>query len=217
MRTPAPLDALPVARATVRALGKRLRAPLDFYETNADAVAALRARVRITGRVFEPCNGLSAISRHFADCVVRTNDIDPRKPADTHVDAAEARVLPGESVVTNTPFGAAAFPIVRNFVEQGAPCYFLELLSFLEPTFERGDWLQAHPPVGQIVLPRYSYTGDGKTFQVTCAWLLWNTAPLVPAIQIVSKGPPRAKPGDRGADVARGRSQGRKKARKKRG
>lgn len=212
MRTPAGPEALPAARASVRELGRRSRAPLDLYETNAAAVAALRARVKIEGRVFEPCNGLGAISRHFADCAVRTNDIDPRKPADLHVDAAKASVLPGETVVTNTPFGAAAFPIVRNFVEQGGPCCFLELLSFLEPTFQRGDWLAAHPPSGIIVLPRYSYTADGKTFQVTCAWILWNTGPLHPPIQVVSKGPPRPE----AVKKAAGRRRRKKKRRRRR-
>jgi hypothetical protein len=47
-------------------------------------------------------------------------------------------------------------------------------LSFLEPTRERGPWLAANPPDLVIVLPRISFTGDGKTDSVTCAWMIWD-------------------------------------------
>jgi hypothetical protein len=47
-------------------------------------------------------------------------------------------------------------------------------LSFLEPTFERQDLLIDNPPDAMIVLPRYSFTGDGKSDSVTCAWMVWG-------------------------------------------
>lgn len=47
-------------------------------------------------------------------------------------------------------------------------------LSYLEPTKDRGHWLNDHPPTQMIVLPRISFTGDGKTDSVTCAWMIWH-------------------------------------------
>jgi hypothetical protein len=47
-------------------------------------------------------------------------------------------------------------------------------LSYLEPVRNRGAWLAAHPPTGLIVLPRISFTGDGQTDTVTCAWMVWD-------------------------------------------
>jgi hypothetical protein len=47
-------------------------------------------------------------------------------------------------------------------------------LSYLEPTEDRGAWLNSHPPTDLIVLPRISFTGNGKTDSVTCAWIVWR-------------------------------------------
>ena len=54
---------------------------------------------------------------------------------------------------------------------------FLLRLSFLEPTLTRREFLRANPPKRVIVLPRISFTGDGRTDSVTCAWLIWTTGP----------------------------------------
>lgn len=184
------------------------RRHLDFYETNAFAVHALRKRVTISGTVIEHCNGLGAISRCFEDCVVITNDIDPEKPATYHGKAQdfclgeytppwqwhERQIMPW--VITNPPF-SDAFDIVRKSVEAGCPSCYLLRLSWVEPTRSpeekggRGFWLKAHPPEAMIVLPRYSFTGDGKTDSVTCARFCWNLPPGTlkgPAIQIAPEG-----------------------------
>lgn len=161
-----------------------MRRKLDFYETNEQAVRELTSRVNISGNVLEPCVGKGAIARWFPGC--RTNDIDPAMPADMHEDACTLRLGP-DWVVTNPPF-SSAFKILQNFYDQGSQCAFLLRLSFLEPTFERGPWLEGHPPDGLIVLPRYSFTGDGKTDSVTCAWMLWGLDKrLYPTVQIANK------------------------------
>lgn len=162
------------------------RRVLDAYYTGREAVASLRSRVLISGTVLEPCHGKGAITRCFPDCSVVTNDIDPACFADTCVDA---RVLTANGVdwtVTNPPF-SDAFEILQNFHRQRHRIAMLLRLSFLEPTVERAAWLAQNPPSGIIVLPRYSYTGNGKTDSVTSAWLLWNTPPLTPAIQIAAE------------------------------
>lgn len=188
------------------------RRQLDFYETGEAAVKALRKRVKISGTVIEPCNGLGAISRHFGDCVVITGDIDPEKTPMHVCDAREFRYeatvgsvtekwlqyqLIKPWVVTNPPF-SIFMPILKRPVELGLPTCFLLRLSALEPTTRdekdinrRGEWLAGRPPEGVIVLPRYSYTGDGKTDSVTSAWMCWNLPPSTwvgPPIQCAPEG-----------------------------
>lgn len=197
------------------------RRHLDFYETGAAAVRALRNRIKISGTVIEPCNGLGAISKMFPDCTVITGDIDPEKPADIHCDAREfqyeqfdALVPPAISVygrgvrvwnaehiqrpwvVTNPPFSIFV-PIVKRAVLRGNPACFLLRLSAAEPTRDpkdvnyRADFLKERPPEAMIVLPRYSYTADGKTDSVTSAWFCWNLpfgALTGPAIQVAPEG-----------------------------
>lgn len=186
-RTPlidAPLDVMRAAERTVRDLTPEVvdRADLDFYETNQELVDVLRAVVPISGVVYEPCNGLGAISRGFPDCRVITNDIDTAKPADSHVDAATYLYREPGTVVTNPPF-SGAFEILANARTQGLPCAFLLRLSFQEPTLERGEWLAKHPPDGSITCPRPSFSRDGNSDSVTVAWFLWGIK-IVPAIQV---------------------------------
>ena len=47
-------------------------------------------------------------------------------------------------------------------------------LSYAEPCLNRAEWLKAHPISHLIVLPRISFTGNGKTDNVTCAWFVWD-------------------------------------------
>lgn len=123
----------------------------------------------------EPCAGDGAITAEllpFFECL-QTSDIDPTRNVGSIGDARTLRVRPKDTVITNPPFNQA-IEIVRNFVEQRAMCAFLLRLSFLEPTEARGNWLAKNPPAGLIILPRISFTGDGKTDSVTCAWMVWN-------------------------------------------
>ena len=47
-------------------------------------------------------------------------------------------------------------------------------LSFLEPCHNRYAFLEKHPPTALYAVPRLSFTGDGKTDSVACAWFLWD-------------------------------------------
>ena len=152
----------------------------DFYPTPGRATEilikycpeVLRNEISM---VWEVCNGDGAISDILIwHRLVQTVDIDPAREPYIIADAKTLKVPQGDSVVTNPPF-LEAFEIVSNFVDQKrGPCAFLLRLSFLEPTDKRGEWLKNNPPNGMIVLPRISFTGDGKTDSVTCAWMLWN-------------------------------------------
>lgn len=174
-----------------------MRRKNDFYPTPSRATEILLEEVPqllYPSWVLEPCAGDGDISKVITtfDTHVVTADIDPDRNPDY---VRDARILDPYtlkpimkdrrcSVITNPPF-IVAFPIIKNFVERCLPSAFLLRLSFLEPTETRGDWLEENPPDKMIVLPRISFTGDGKTDSVTCAWMCWNVE--AEPIQIISK------------------------------
>lgn len=146
--------------------------------------------------IWEPCAGQGDIARVFErEHKVITSDIDPDMPCNFYADARSAKfddcspsyVAPGNLAIgTNPPF-LVAFPILKNLYSHNTPLALLLRMSFMEPTEERGDWLASHPPDGLIVLPRISFTGDGKTDSVTCAWHCWNVQPFKTIIVPKSK------------------------------
>lgn len=173
----------------------------DAYYTPDDAVRILHERRPLIGKpgevVCEPCVGGGAIAQPFRDrgCLVVTNDLVPTIEADTHNDAcsrptwdqlqtdARARLdgsgrqwdnrITLDWTVTNPPFVAAMEILQQAYAHSRLGVAFFLRLSFLEPTEDRGPWLAEHPPDELIVLPRISFTGDGATDSVTCAWMIW--------------------------------------------
>lgn len=162
-----------------------MRRENDFYPTPEFATRELLKRVKIGGNVLECCCGDGAISRVLPEgelpSTIFRNDIDVTLPADFHEDVSfeEAWHQIGKKtgfdwIVTNPPFNRAndIVPLAFEFAEVGIA--MLLRLSFLEPTEDRGAWLNKYPPTKLIVLPRISFTGDGKTDSVTCAWMVWK-------------------------------------------
>lgn len=158
------------------------RRPLDAYETPPHYVQALLDVIGApTGVVYEPCVGTGCISALLTDAVVFTNDIDPDVEADTHEDAATDGPAWGtlgfDWIITNPPFSLET-EILAQALRWGKNLAFLARLSFLEPVEDRVALLQAHPPTGLVVLPRYSFrlndAGKRATDSVTCCWLLWQ-------------------------------------------
>lgn len=159
------------------------RRPMDFYETSKEAVDALvehylKGNFGREARILEPCCGEDAITKALEDNgynSVLTNDADWGRMANYHYDARK-HTFSGDKisvVVTNPPFNQA-FDILKNLHPQVDAVALLLRLTFLEPTKDRGPWLAKNPPNKLIVLPRYSFTGDGKTDSVTCAWMIWD-------------------------------------------
>lgn len=179
-------------------MGEAVRRELDAYFTPDDASQVMVDRVNPYGCVFEPCVGDGHIARMLGCRATRvlTNDLDPKRSAMTHFDARDARAWRGfvkehgpiDWVVSNPPFKDAV-RIVQNacqFARVGV--VMLLRLSFLEPCEDRGEWLERNPPTTQIVVPRISFTGDGRTDSVTCAWFVWmRTEGAVGTISVVSK------------------------------
>jgi hypothetical protein len=176
----------------------------DFYPTPEWATLELLKHVSIRGTVFECCVGDGAIARPLATdrSFVYTGDIDPQWNPQVLGDANDREFwesasrlieadmdIPGiDWIVTNPPFNEAStiVPIAYNRAEKGIA--MLLRLSFLEPVEARGAWLTEHPPTCLIILPRISFTGDGKTDSVTCAWMVWDKAATQQRI-IVAENP----------------------------
>jgi hypothetical protein len=161
-----------------------LRRQNDFYETSKKAVNVLLDYLpKNLGQVFEPCAGKNAITIPIRESerarLVLTNDWDEQYQHNCRFDARswfhwDNQETAIDWTITNPPF-SYAFEILKNaYKKSHIGVAFLLRLSFLEPTIERASWLNEHPPTGLIILPRYSFTGDGKTDTVTCAWMIWN-------------------------------------------
>jgi hypothetical protein len=166
-------------------LPKKPRRKLDQYFTSQVYVDFLLDNcpgIYGSGRnsAIEPCHGAGDITKALTrrGLSVVSNDLDSALVADHHLDATIptnwAAFRQCDWVITNPPF-SSALPIVRNALQSTSRGVAMLLrLSFLEPTNDRCDWLKANPPTRIIVLPRTSFTGDGKTDSVTCAWMIWD-------------------------------------------
>jgi hypothetical protein len=179
------------------------RRKLDFYPTPgwaADVLwsALMRAPSWPGLEAFtwaEPCVGAGDIITPRAPRLLWTNDVDWSREATfhrnaCHVDAWEA--FPDVWwIVSNPPFNVAHH-VVRNALAfmrarpTGVGVAMLLRLSFLEPCEDRRGLLEADPPTRLIVLPRISFTGDGHTDNLTCAWMVWSSA-VKPGIEVVRK------------------------------
>lgn len=156
-----------------------MRKRFDFYPTTKAASKALFVHHSFSSlSAWEPCHGAGDITQVLKEHFLRvtTSDVDHSRDVDLFADAGCLDVPLETAVITNPPFNQA-FRIVSHFAERGNECAFLLRLTFLEPTGGRGAWLEKNPPAKVIVLPRFSFTGDGNTDSVTCAWLLWNVPP----------------------------------------
>lgn len=175
-------------------MAKTKRIERDAYFTPRWMTTSLLHHVpEIGGKVVEPCVGDGAISRVLLAAnralFVVTNDIDTTQKAESHLDAT----LPAfwaqfgpkfgkpDWVVSNPPWAMPknepAQPL--EILKHGLACArvgvaLLLRITFLEPCENRGTWLQKHPPTRQIVLPRYSFRGNGATDSATACWFIWS-------------------------------------------
>lgn len=168
------------------------RRQLDQYFTPAHATRALLMHVSIQSLVGECCNGDGAISSVLRESglTVITNDIDTNLDADFHVDVTKAEAWNFAQVcwlVTNPPFNRAAEIVPLAYRRASCGIAMLLRLSYLEPCMNRDLWLRDHPPTKLIVLPRISFTGNGKTDNVTCAWMVWDKRTTAQEIIVVPR------------------------------
>ncbi len=166
----------------------------DAYQSAAWMTHFLleRTPVPFHGEIFEPCCGEGAISNAFKQrgYKVLTADINPACNPDIVADYLESDY--GDDwtdwVVTNPPFSLAYPMLLKAIREARIGVAFLLRMSFQEPTEERGEWLEANPVTGRITLPRYSFTGNGKSDMVTTEWMIWLRNKSIPQFNsVVSK------------------------------
>ncbi len=174
------------------------RRAYDFYETAPWQTETLLRHQPICGVVLEPCIGDQSITRVIeAQCDVAglSNDIDPARAADYHLDAASPKLYQRieedwggvDWVVTNPPYAMpTCLEIVQQAVRHARVGVAMMLrISFREPTHARGPWLRDHPPSRLLTLPRYSFTGNGKSDSATTEWVIWLKH-MNPAVNILS-------------------------------
>lgn len=173
----------------------------DAYYTPPYMTRALLELVpEIRGNVLEPCCGDGAIVHviqeygHGRFPRAGSNDITPGLghfcfDASYQIDWVVA--MPDyhkeiDWVITNPPYDHhILLPIVKNAL-QFARCGVAMLLrlSFEEPTRTganaRGPFLDndENRIVKRLVMPRHSFTNDGKSDSVTVAWMIWSNEPL---------------------------------------
>lgn len=158
---------------------ERSRLELDRYYSPDGLTQALIERVRICGKVYEPCVGDGAIARHFKN--IRTNDIDRSVSADTHHDVLSQNAwgYSPDWVVSNPPFAIATKVLQYAFNDARVGVALLLRTTFDEPTPTNGraQLLQHYSDcqTHKIVFggPRPDFTGGGGD-SATVAWYVWQ-------------------------------------------
>ncbi|MEH2120564.1 hypothetical protein [Nostoc sp.] len=164
------------------------RHPLNFYESRSWFTTELLRHVRLSGVIGEPCVGHGAIAtllQAWPDTErIWTNDIDANKPADYHYDATLAESwakFPNcDWICTNPPYSEFAAPIIKNAYQKarvGVAAFLLT--SFLEPCNDRADFLQQHPLLLVIIMPRFCFRKDKRgtrwaTDNITISCFVWD-------------------------------------------
>jgi hypothetical protein len=174
--------------------------PLQWFPTPAWATEELEKRtpeIGLTHTILECCCGEGDIARVLRKNQDRgrtgrnvfTNDIDTKRIADYHRDVATEEgwngISPIDWVITNPPFNRAKEILPLALANCNIGIAMLLRLSYLEPCLNRIQWLQANPPKRVIVLPRISFTGDGRTDSVTACWVIWGNVEARP-LEIVA-------------------------------
>lgn len=154
-----------------------MRRARGFVPTLTWAAQILLDEETIQGEVLDCCSGDDSISLVIrgAPLVTKltTNDMDPERDSNLHFNAAKKsnwENLPRPHwVVTKPPFIEAGriIPAAVDHAIYGVAA--LLRLSFLEPTYDRQDFLSRNPPTKLIVLPRMDANDS-----ITSAWMVWH-------------------------------------------
>lgn len=166
----------------------------DFYETapwQVDALVDYLPELS-SGLVLCPCVGDGSLMRQLERrrpmLSFVTNDIDPQREADFHLDATHAAswqticlAIGGRPdwVVENFPFNLEYRMLPYAVQTARAGVVAMARVSYAEPTKDRGPWLAENPYQKRITLERHSFTGNGSTDSATTDWLVWSRVPLV--------------------------------------
>jgi hypothetical protein len=169
--------------------------PLQWFPTPAWATEELLKRtpeIASGNTILECCSGDMDIAKVLSIRLKRNifcNDIDRCRIADSYYDVAQSlswQMLGNfDWVISNPPFNRAKEILPLALGNCNIGMVMLLRLNYLEPCLNRIQWLQANPPKRVIVLPRISFTGDGKTDSVTACWIIWGNIEARP-LEIVA-------------------------------
>ena len=151
--------------------------------------------IKVNGYIFEPCVGTGNVVQALRELGFKnqiiTNDIDDKVTAVMHRDVSKQMIWEALSqsaigspdwVITNPPFSLASTIIEYAYYYAKSGVIFFLPITYTEPTLDKDYWLYKNPPAGQLVLPRTSFSGDGKYAARTCCWFIWdkngNTYPI---------------------------------------
>jgi len=182
-----------------------MRRAHDFYETAPWQVDALvdhlpELRAYAAPFILCPCVGDGSLKRRLHELIPSaifvTNDIDPAREADTHMDATtptfwahvRERWWHINFVIENFPFNVEHLMVPHAFDLVDHALIAMARISYAEPTKDRGPWLADHPYDKRITLERHSFTGNGKTDSATTDWLVWSKRPLKGPVGISAYG-----------------------------
>ena len=113
-----------------------------------------------------------------------TNDLDPRWPADHHLDASQSelyqRLGPIHWHIGNPPF-TPAIEIIEHCLDHASVGVAMHLRASIHEVLKTGarrTWMAQHPPTGILWLPRFAYqrsktTGKWTTDSVCACWVIW--------------------------------------------
>lgn len=175
-----------------------MRRPRDEYFTPEWATDVLLDRHAMKGdSVFECCVGDGAIARVlekrfryrvWMNDIISTGVMGQKWIRDASAESNWCDWRNFDWVITNPPFSLAPQIVPLAYKHAQIGIAMLLRLSYLEPVENRGAWLNEHPPTKLIVLPRISFTGDGKTDSVCTAWMVWEKVPAQQSI-IIAENP----------------------------
>ena len=139
--------------------------------------------------LLDPCCGdgrmAAAVGQRFRRR--RLNDLDTRAPAVTHLDARDPALYfgPPDWVISNPPFVLSG-EITGHAVQHARSVAMLLRCTFGEPCKGR-EWLISRPPTALLMLPRISFTGDGKSDSAAAWWFIWSPD-VRPRIVVADRG-----------------------------
>lgn len=172
-----------------------MRSDNDFYETapwQADALVDHLPEFFSFQHPFVlcPCVGDGSLMRRLKEwhpgAMFITNDIDPAREADTHMDATTPEFWAQTRdrwwhinfIIENFPFNVEHLIVPQAYEAVRDVLVAMARVSYAEPTRDRGPWLSDHPYQRRITLERHSFTGNGKTDSATTDWLVWSKRPI---------------------------------------
>jgi type I restriction-modification system DNA methylase subunit len=177
-------------QAPVKAKGKPKREKEDYYTPSIVWQWLLKNMKGIYGkdfcitRLIDPCCGdnrmVDLFRQEYPELGIITNDKDTTTQAMFHLDSAEKEFwenVPEDKynlVVTNPPFSQAA-SILYHALGKSERAVILTRITFLEGASYRLEFLQhIQKRLSVVVLPRLSFTDDGKTDSATSILLIVN-------------------------------------------